>query len=83
MRKRYNLHAKAQEYYETILSEPRTGTNITEGELMMCDGLLSNLVKRHNTSSIPCDNQSRRPDFIVHVLCETNYQGDPLWNGDI
>ena len=40
LRKRYYLHAKAQENYETILSESRTGANVTEGELLAFDALL-------------------------------------------
>ena len=46
LRKRYYLHAKAQESYETILSESRTGANITEGELRMCDRTLRDLTDR-------------------------------------
>lgn len=46
LRKRYYLYAKAQESYETILSESRTGANITEGELILCDRTLRDLTDR-------------------------------------
>ena len=46
LRKRHCLHAKAQESYETVLSESRTGANITEGELLLCDRTLRDLTDR-------------------------------------
>ena len=46
LRKRYYLHAKAQESYETILSESRTGANVTEGELLAFDALLRDLTAK-------------------------------------
>ena len=46
LRKRYYLHAKAQESYETILSESRTGANVTEGELLAFDALLRGLTAK-------------------------------------
>ena len=46
LRKRYYLHGKAQENYETILSESRTGANVTEGELLAFDALLRDLTAK-------------------------------------
>lgn len=46
LRKRYYLHAKAQESYETVLSESRTGANVTEGELLAFDALLRDLTAK-------------------------------------
>ena len=46
LRKRYYLHGKAQENYETILSESRTGANVTEGELLAFDALLHDLTAK-------------------------------------
>lgn len=46
LRKRFYLHAEAQEDYETILSESRTGANVTEGELAAFDALLCELTAK-------------------------------------
>lgn len=46
LRKRYYLHGKAQANYETILSESRTGANVTEGELLAFDALLRDLTAK-------------------------------------
>ena len=46
LRKRYYLHGKAQENYEAILSESRTGANVTEGELLAFDALLCDLTAK-------------------------------------
>ena len=46
LRKRYYLHGKAQENYETILSESRTGANVTEGELLAFDAMLRDLTAK-------------------------------------
>ena len=46
LRKRYYLHGKAQENYATILSESRTGANVTEGELLAFDALLRDLTAK-------------------------------------
>ena len=65
LRKRYYLHAKAQESYETILSESRTGANITEGELRMCDGLLRDLTAKGQSIHAAMANN---PDRFVFSL---------------
>ena len=65
LRKRYYLHAKAQESYETILSESRTGANITEGELMVCDGLLRDLTAKGQSIHAAMANN---PDRFVFSL---------------
>ena len=65
LRKRYYLHAKAQESYETILSESRTGANITEGELMACDGLLRDLTAKGQSIHAAMANN---PDRFVFSL---------------
>jgi IS30 family transposase len=39
-RKRFYIHLKAQESYERILSESRSGANLTEGERLTFDALL-------------------------------------------
>ena len=46
LRKRHCLHGKAQANYETILSESRTGANVTEGELLAFDALLRDLTAK-------------------------------------
>lgn len=46
LRKRYYLHARAQESYETLLSESRTGANVTEAELLAFDALLRDLTAK-------------------------------------
>ena len=43
LRKRFYLHDKAQESYRTILSESRSGANVTEAELLAFDELLHDL----------------------------------------
>ena len=65
LRKRHCLHAKAQESYETILSESRTGANITEGELRMCDGLLRDLTAKGQSIHAAMANN---PDRFVFSL---------------
>jgi len=65
LRKRYYLHAKAQESYETILSESRTGANITEGELILCDGLLRDLTAKGQSIHAAMANN---PDRFVFSL---------------
>ena len=45
LRKRYYLHNPAHRNYRDILAASREGANITEGELLDLDGLLSPLVK--------------------------------------
>lgn len=46
LRKCYYLHGKAQENYETTLSESRTGANVTESELPAFDALLHDLTAK-------------------------------------
>ena len=46
LRKRYYLHGRAQENYETVLSESRTGANVTEDELRAFDALLRDLTAK-------------------------------------
>lgn len=46
LRKRFYIHSKAQESYETILSESRSGANITEGERLAFDALLYDLTSK-------------------------------------
>lgn len=65
LRKRYYLHAKAQESYETILSESRTGANITEGELMTCDRLLRDLTDRGQSIHAAMANNPDRFTFSL------------------
>ena len=65
LRKRYYLHAKAQESYETILSESRTGANITEGELRMCDGLLRDLTAKGQSIHAAMANNPDRFAFSL------------------
>ena len=65
LRKRYYLHAKAQESYETVLSESRTGANITEGELILCDGLLRDLTAKGQSIHAAMANN---PDRFVFSL---------------
>ena len=43
LRKRFYIHGAAQRSYETILSESRSGANITEGERLAFDALLHDL----------------------------------------
>ena len=45
LRKRYYLHNPAQKNYREILVDAREGANITEGELLALDALVSPLVK--------------------------------------
>ena len=45
LRKRYYLHNPAHSNYREILVDSREGANITEGELLALDGLVSPLVK--------------------------------------
>ena len=45
LRKRYYLHNPAQNNYRDILVDSREGANITEGELLALDALVSPLVK--------------------------------------
>ena len=45
LRKRYYLHNPAHRNYRDILVDSREGANITEGELLALDGLVSPLVK--------------------------------------
>ena len=65
LRKRYYLHAKAQESYETILSESRTGANITEGELRMCDRTLRDLTDRGQSIHAAMVNNPDRFTFSL------------------
>ena len=46
LRKRYYLHHPAHKNYRELLTHTRTGANITEGELLALDELISPLVKR-------------------------------------
>ena len=46
LKKRYYLHAKAHEAYREMLSESRRGANITEGELLDLDELVSPLIRQ-------------------------------------
>lgn len=46
LRKRYYLHTPAHKNYRKLLVESRVGANISEGELLALDELISPLVKR-------------------------------------
>lgn len=46
LRKRYYSHGRAQANYEALLSESRTGANVTEGELLAFDALLRDLTAK-------------------------------------
>ena len=65
LRKRYYLHAKAQESYETVLSESRTGANITEGELLLCDRTLRDLTDRGQSIHAAMVNNPDRFTFSL------------------
>ena len=65
LRKRYYLHAKAQESYETVLSESRTGANITEGELILCDRTLRDLTDRGQSIHAAMVNNPDRFTFSL------------------
>ena len=65
LRKRHCLHAKAQESYETVLSESRTGANITEGELLLCDRTLRDLTDRGQSIHAAMVNNPDRFTFSL------------------
>ena len=65
LRKRYYLHAKAQESYEPVLSESRTGANITEGELLLCDRTLRDLTDRGQSIHAAMVNNPDRFTFSL------------------
>ena len=65
LRKRYYLHAKAQEAYETVLSESRTGANITEGELILCDRTLRDLTDKGQSIHAAMVNNPDRFTFSL------------------
>lgn len=46
LRKKYYLHSKAHEAYREMLVESRAGANITEGELLVLDEIVSPLIMR-------------------------------------
>ena len=71
LRKRYYLHAQAQESYETILSESRTGANISEGELRMCDALLRDLTAKGQSIHAAMVNN---PDSFVESSPALTYR---------
>ena len=91
LRKRYYLHAKAQESYETVLSESRTGANITEGELLLCDRTLRDLTDRGQSilaamSTTPTGSRSRsRPPTATSTAGCSRRSGTtcrgPAWSG--
>ena len=71
-RKRYYLHAQAQESYEAVLSESRTGANISEGELRMCDALLRDLTAKGQSIHAAMANN---PDsFVFYCNAYAYYQ---------
>jgi hypothetical protein len=51
--------------YETGLSESRTGANVTEGELMMCDRLLRDLTDRGQSIHAAMANNPDRFTFSL------------------
>ena len=65
LRKRYYLHGKAQESYETVLSESRTGANITEGELILCDRTLRDLTDKGQSIHAAMVNNPDRFTFSL------------------
>ena len=76
LRKKYYLHVKAQESYETVLSESRSGANVTEEELLAFDKLLEDLTGRGQSVYAATANNPDR--FTVSVKTIYRYSNGGL-----
>ncbi len=63
LRKKFYIAADAQEEYEYVLSEARTGISITEGELSCLDKLITPLIKKGQSIHHICVNNA---DIIMY-----------------
>jgi len=84
LRKKYYLHNPAHTHYRKLLAETRSGANITEGELLSLDRLVSTLIRNgQSVHHILANNPDR---FGVHEKTVYRYIAGGLLhakNGDM